>query len=448
MTEPATGVRAVARVGTPADQPAGPARITPVRRAGQFAGVHILQVLFIEALILAALALFAHGVIAATAGGLTALILIFATLARQHGRWWPEHWAMTRRFRHRNAPPADTAATDPLAGLRLLAPGLSIVELNLNPAPPADPDAATALDETTLVMPAVGNASTVAVARDSAGWFGAVQVQPATTMVAEVATSLPLARLVRTLSATAQSGVLLQVVTQARPDLGGATGDGPAARSYRDLTTALRHAQAPTDRVCWLAVRLDAYELAGAGADDEAAQRAPEVVAALIRLIIRTLDHTGLRAIPLDRSALQRALLASCGLDDPARAPRETWQGWQTGEVSHIGYWIRDWPDPAEVSALLRSIETGAPGAQTTVATMIAIPPPRYVDEDDETAGVAPTDATVRCMVRISTATTLVDAAHSAVQKCADDHNARLQRLDGEHGPAVYATAPTGGGAW
>src|SRR5262245_3823111 len=89
VTEPATGVRAVARVGTPSDQPAGPARITPVRRAGQFAGVHILQLLFIEALVLAALALLGHGAVTATVGGLTALLLVIATLARQHGRWWP-----------------------------------------------------------------------------------------------------------------------------------------------------------------------------------------------------------------------------------------------------------------------------------------------------------------------------------------------------------------------
>lgn len=453
MTEPATGIRAVARVGTGSEQPTGPARISSVRRAGQFAGVHILQVLFIEALVFVALALLGFGAIAATLGGLAAALLIILTLARHRGRWWPEHLAMTRRFRRRGASATGPPATDPLAGLRMLAPGLSIVELNMSPAVAADPAAngsgPAALDETTMLMPAIGYAPTVAIARDAAGWFAVVRVQPEATMVAEAEATVPLPRLVRTLSATAQSGVLLQVVTRSGPGAGGAaTGDGPAARSYRDLTTAIRHAHAPAERACWLAVRLDAVALAGAGADDEAVQRAPEVVAALVRLVVRTLEHTGLRAEPLDRAALQRALLASCGLDDPARAAHETWQGWQTGDVSHIGYWIRDWPEPTRVPSLLRAIEAAAPQAQTTVATVIAVPPPNYLDPDDEAAGVAPSDAHIRGMIRISAPGRLIDTAHAAVLRCADEHRAGLQRLDGEHGPAVYATAPTGGGAW
>jgi type VII secretion protein EccE len=453
VTEPATGVRAVARVTAPADQPPGPARIAPVRRAGQFAGVHILQVLFIEVLIVAAVALLGHGPMAATLGIVAAVALIGVTLARQGGRWWMEHWAMTRRFRRRGAAPAKAPVTDPLAYLRTLAPGLSIVELSMGPVPPADGAAdgygPSALDEATAPMPALGPAPTLAVARDAAGWFAVVQVQPEATMVAEAEATVPLTRLVRTLSGTGQAGLLLQVVTRSGPGVGGvARGDGPAARSYRDLTTAIRHAQAPAERVCWLAIRLDAYALAGAGADDEAAQRAPEVVCALVRLVVRTLSHTGLRADPLDRAALQRALLESCGLDDPALAARETWQGWQTGDVSHVGYWIRDWPAPDRVSSLLRAIEAAAPGTRTTVATVIAVPPPHYLDQEDEAAGVAPADAQIRCVIRISAPERLVDAAHAVVLQCADEHRAGLQRLDGEHGPAVYATAPTGGGAW
>jgi len=53
----------------------------------------------------------------------------------------------------------------------------------------------------------------------------------------------------------------------------------------------------------------------------------------------------------------------------------------------------------------------------------------------------------LRCLVRVATRqyglAATVAAMAEVVRQCGGD----LLRLDGEHGPAVYATAPTGGGA-
>jgi hypothetical protein len=96
----------------------------------------------------------------------------------------------------------------------------------------------------------------------------------------------------------------------------------------------------------------------------------------------------------------------------------------------HRTYWLQDWPTIAQAGALLDQL-TMVPAALTSVAVILA-PHRDAVD--------------IRCLARVATTASKTAAATAAVRERARLGNARLLILDGEHGPAVYATAPTGGG--
>jgi type VII secretion protein EccE len=251
--------------------------------------------------------------------------------------------------------------------------------------------------------------------------------------------------LARTLAATGQAGVLLQVVSQGNPAPAATVHPTtPAARSYRDLLTEVGSGPAPVDRVRWLVVRLEARLLAVAGAVGDVSDRAPAVAAALLRRAVRTLQRVGLTVTPLDGPGLLAAVHHCCGLDEGRDTPREEWGGWHSGQLTHVTYWISQWPAPAQVPALLRTLAE-VPAAQTTISTTIAVPP---ADLSEDTLDAPLGEAELRCLVRIAVPSERVAEVHAAVLQCADGCGARVHRLDGEHAPAVYATAPTGGGPW
>ena len=87
----------------------------------------------------------------------------------------------------------------------------------------------------------------------------------------------------------------------------------------------------------------------------------------------------------------------------------------------------------------------GLPALQTTVATILAVPP---VDLGADVLDAPLGDAELRCLVRIATTSDRLSDTQAQVVRSAEDLGAHVQRLDGEQAPAVYATAPTGGGRW
>ena len=52
----------------------------------------------------------------------------------------------------------------------------------------------------------------------------------------------------------------------------------------------------------------------------------------------------------------------------------------------------------------------------------------------------------IRCLARVAATPDRLDVGVRAIRERAHAAHARLLTLDGEQGPAVYATAPTGGG--
>jgi type VII secretion protein EccE len=275
----------------------------------------------------------------------------------------------------------------------------------------------------------------VGVGHDHAGWFAVTAVAPPSGMRGDAVSSVPVDRLTRAITESQQPGAVLQVVVHTIP----APSVEVDARhrcttSYRELLESF--GQVPASQTIWVAVRLDARTLAETGADPDAFEQAPAVVAALIRRVGRTLTRAGLTHQILDADGLLDALTRSCDLEQPppgSRVPvaRERWQSWQSARLAHACFWLSRWPEPGATAELIgRLVATRA--ALTSVALVVA-PGEEGVD--------------VRFLVRVATHPPALTDACRTMAEVAKRSGAELFRLDGEQGPGVYASAPTGGGA-
>jgi type VII secretion protein EccE len=259
--------------------------------------------------------------------------------------------------------------------------------------------------------------------------------------------TLPLDLLVRAIDDAEYPGAVLQVVTHTVPtptiEL---DGNQLAARSYRELQQSLAPVPIPADRITWVTVRLDARSRAEAGvAAGDDAEHAPALVAALIRRVARELRQAGVVHRILDADGVLDALTRSCDLEpvsgpapgpepasgsEPAK-PQEGWRAWYSGRLAHASFWIRDWPAVAGTGAVLDRLST-APAVLSSVALILA------------PAGEA---VSMRCLVRVAAPPNRLGPLCQALTRGASQARAYLFRLDGEQAPAVYASAPTGGGA-
>jgi len=407
MTEAPAPVRPVARAGG-APPAAGPATITTRRRPGYLGAVSIAQVLLAEAFVVAVVALLTRGwAVVAAAVLVGGVVLVFA-FGRFEGRWWTERAVMRWRFRRRRGPGLGAADDQRLSALRALAPELDVRNV-------------------------VGQDGTsVGVGQDAAGWFAAVAVSLPGGIRGDALSSIPLDRLARSLAE--EPGAILQLVIHTIP--------APSAEvdarhrcttSYRELLES--HGAVPASQTVWVVVRLDADTLAESINQADGFGQAPALAAALARRIGRALSRAGLVPQVLEADGLLDALARSCDLEKPApgSAPpvaAEHWQAWASARLVQVCFWVRGWPKPAGVGALIgRLVSVSA--AMTSVAIVLE---PR------------PDGTDVRCLVRVAARTAAIADACRAVREAADRGGAQLFRLDGEQAAAVYASAPTGGG--
>ncbi|HET6213654.1 MAG TPA: type VII secretion protein EccE [Micromonosporaceae bacterium] len=403
-----------ARPDTEAPATTGPVFLLPRRRPGHLGPVNVVQLLVAEVAIVAVLAVLKLGVAVVLGTIVAGLAVLVATWARGDGRWWLERQLMRRHHRQRRqaAPPVrDTDAR--LTALRWLAPGLSVQNV------------------------IAADSSQVGVARDDAGWFAVAALTPTGLLRAGPTGQLRLDAVVAALAEASQPGAAVQLVihTVPAPSLG-IDPAAPAAQSYRQLLAGFGADPVPMDRAMWLAVRLDLHALAEAGAGpDTDVEPAPAVTAALIRRVGKALRGIGVPYHVLDSDRLLDALVRGCDLPPAAgaggsEAPREDWSGWQSPYLAHRSYWVRGWPALGRTAALLSWLTT-VPAASTSVALTLT-PEGDTVD--------------LRCLFRVAApARELAQVCH-AVTRQARQEGADLFPLDGEQGPAVYASAPTGGG--
>ena len=388
----------------------GPAA-KPVRRPGHVGSLSVAQIVLAEVAVLVAVGAATRGLIPGLIAAVAALAVLILVFARRGHRWWMEHRLIARQHRRRRAAAVDTSASPALAALRTLAPRLAIHDVTA-------PDGAR-----------------VGVARDESGWFAAVAMTPTDPVHAEAA-PIPIDALVGVLADVDHPGVVLQLVTHTVPapslDLHAAS---LAGSSYRQLTGVFGPVPVPAHRESTVVVRLDAVALAEALLDHTADPgAAAALTAGLSRRMARGLRQLGIACRALDADELLRALARSCDVESSGSAPvREDWQEWHSAHLTHRTFWLQRWPATEQIGPLLEWTAS-IPAAQNNIAIVL------HPSEGDG-------EIVARLLIRIAAPRESMPGLTKHLMDGVARVGGELFPLDGEQGPGVYATAPTGGGA-
>ena len=409
MNEAPPRVRAVARVGAGAPVTRGRPTFVPRRRPGHIGAVNVMQLVAIELVLVLIMVLLRVSLWVALTGAGVGLIVAVALFTRLRGRWWTERILLDWQYRRRRAAGVAGTADRRLHALRGLVPDLTVQSVDGTGGVP------------------------VGVGHDSAGWFAVAAVSSASSMRGDVRSQLPLDALARVVTDAEHPGGVIQVVTHTVPapslDL---DGQRACIQSYQELLES--YGPVPADQTTWVAVRLDARVAAELSADE--AQEAPVMLAALVRRVGKALKRAGLPYQILDADGLLDALVRSCDLERPTEdgrpvRPVESWHAWQSATLAHACFWVRSWPELTRTGPLLDQL-AASPAALTSVAMIL----------EPEDGGIG-----VRCLVRVAAEPATLSTVCRTVAEVAARAGARLFRLDGEQAPAVYASAPSGGGA-
>lgn len=403
--------------GPPAPSAAAGTSRSPVkalRRPGHIGSLSIAQIVVAEVAVLVVAAVATRGLVPGLIAGVAAAAVVAFAFARRHGRWWLEDRWIAWQHRRRRSAALDTGAGPVIAALRTLAPGFAVRDVST-------PDG-----------------TRVGVARDEAGWFTVVALTPAEPVHQEAA-PIPVEALVRVLADADQPGVVLQLATHTVP--APSLGLHPASlagSSYRQLTGLFGPVPLPAHRESTVTVRLDARTLAEALLDHTAdLDAATALVAALGRRVATSLRRLGVACRVLDADEVLRVLARSCDLEAGALREagqvREEWREWHSARLAHRTFWLKTWPPDADGIGPLFDWVAATPAAQNTVALIL-----------DPSGG---DDVAVRALIRVAAPPEGLDDITTHLTEGVRRAGGELLPLDGEQGPGVYASAPTGGGA-
>jgi type VII secretion protein EccE len=395
----------------------------PRRRPGYLGAVGIVRVVVAEAVLVLVLVTLVDSSWMLVTALEASLLLVVALFVRRGGRWLSDFVALRRDLRRR-ASAARSGGAGPGGGTPSALGALL-------------PDLAS---ENTVGSDGVP----VGVAGDGAGWFATIMVTPPRTPPGDGhPPAVPLDAMTKAMADADLPGWVLQVVTHSRPAPGADLDTPPpCTQSYRELARSVGASAAPAQDI-WVVARIDARRLAETGRSAaEASRDAPGMLAALVRRLCRVIRQAGLTSQVLDADGVVEALSRS--LDpgpgsEPApapvtsgsrRQPREEWAAWYSPRLAHVSFWLRGWPAPEHFGAFASQLTSTA--AVLTSVALVSEPGRRGLD--------------VRCLVRVAARPAAVSKACAELRSVADGMGARLFRLDGEQGPAAYASAPSGGG--
>ncbi|RKT83906.1 type VII secretion protein EccE [Saccharopolyspora antimicrobica] len=355
----------------------------PQRRTGRIGAVGLGRLLAFAIVELAVCAIVFQSWWAAVVGGLIGVAAAAFLFGRRGGRWWTEILALRLRFRRRRGIVAARRDDPRLAALCELAPDFTAEDV-------------AGADDSKLGM-----------GSDGAGWFAVLEVTAEDGPLPPV----PMAALARI--ANEQPGVVVQSVLHSAP-----------------LPGTVRR-----DHVVWIAVRLDARAVASSAVDSGVDPNVPVLLADSAQRVERLFRRRGLRARALDTDGLLDALVRSCDLSEPADRrpvqPREEWDSWRSTRLRHGCFWMRSWPNPERGSLLLSALAE-VPEAQVSISIAVE-------------AGLRGTE--LSGLVRVAADAQHYDKTCEQVARLVELAGGRLSKLDGQQLPAVYASAPTGGGA-
>jgi type VII secretion protein EccE len=379
--------------------------------------VSSLQLVGLELAVVLALLAWRQPGWARPAGLALAVAIPLLVCARYRGRWWTERLVLRSRYRQRRTSARLIADDRRLTVLRDLVPDLTVE---------------------TVDGPAGGR---LGIGRDGAGWFASIAVAPPRGLRGEAGPMPPFDQLARSLAEAEQPGSVVQIVVHTVP--GSTAGAAqPCDESYQQLLRPLGGDPATPpasvgEQLCWVCVRIDANAIAEVAVDaPEAIAEVPAVLAALVRRVGNVLKRAGITYQILTGDALLDALVHSLAVEVTAagterRRAEEFWCAWRAGGLDHRCFWVRSWPAPDRSGPLLAELYQ-SPAAFTSLSFVLT--PTRNGTE-------------FRCLARVADAPGQIGAAVSGLRSAARRHGGSLFPLDGEQAPAVYATAPTGGGA-
>lgn len=386
----------------------------PVQRPDRLGPVHVAQLVIAEVVVIGVLAVVGRGPWLVAAAGAVGLLVLAVLLTRRQGRWLLE-WAWLQLRRRRRVAGGVATGPDPrIAALRSLAPALEVTDVD------------------------TAEGVRVGVANDDAGWYAVAVITSASAMGGDARPALPLDTMVTVLADAEQPGAVLQVVTHTVPPPGlvEPVPQVPASQSYQELVAQFGPGTVPLDQTTWVAVRLERRTLAELGvAAGSALDSAPGIVAVLIRRVAKSLRRTGVQTTVLDAGGLIGALARSCDLEEVTAGgpgPREEWSSWHSPRLAHRSFWLRDWPPLSHAAPLLEWLTT-VPAAASNLSLTLA---PAGDDAD----------VALRCLLRVAAPAGDLERLCQRIQQGGEQVGAALFPLDGEQGPAVYASAPTGGG--
>jgi len=387
-------------------------RTTRMRRGGGLPGVAHLVILEVAVAAVALAAITGNLPVLAIVST-TALVLVLTVFGRADGRWLYE-WALARWSLHQRR----SASTRLTSALSASQPA-SVALAGLAPR---------------LIIRSVSDRGrTIGVGQDRDGWFAAVSLGVWDDAWGQRDARLELERLVRLLDETVMAVSSLQVLTYQTVAPSGFVDESAAARSYREL---LASEGCPVEEMVWLAVRLspaDAAEAAATrGGGIDGVDRA---MAATVGRIEKILASAGIPYQTLDADGLREAIRFCTGLESsfPSQGsgtqPKERWSAWSAAGLTHVCFTVTGWP--AEPGRELVRQLSQVPAFAVAMAMIL-----RPYGERAGLLGI----------VRVAAPHDRLRGATRQLNRTAGRLGLRLRRLDGEQGPGVYATTPTGGG--
>ncbi|MCH7232977.1 type VII secretion protein EccE [Glycomyces sp. L485] len=398
------------------EQQGGPAPgetvVFTTRSSGRLGPLTVAQLIAVEVALTVALACLAFSLPIQAAGGAVALAIMVVAFWRKGDYWWYQTVPMRSRLRRR------VRALDPeqlTEVLHRIAPDLGITGVE-------DRD------------------ENVGIGHDNGGWFTVIEIGSSDG----VTKAIPLERLERLFDETSVPVTAVQLVGHTTPVGLAAYDSSAAARSYREL---LGDYPAVVHHKAWLAVRLGARDAREATAD-----RGGEVdgvykaLASTAQRVSKLLGNVGVPNRILDAEGVREAVQQSLGVafaPVPGDRTAEDWNHWYADGLRHVAYRITKWPGDAQ--ALHRTVDSlsGIPAAFVTVSIAVTAGTSGKVSPDGRVTG---RQLAVDAVVRLALDQASWESAQNQMLNVADQLGVRLQRLDGEHGPAAYASAPTGGG--
>ncbi|MGA8117420.1 MAG: type VII secretion protein EccE, partial [Actinocatenispora sp.] len=301
------------------------------------------------------------------------------------------------------------------------------------------------------VVDSAERGGTFGLGYDGTGWFAAVAVAPTDNPV-------PLRRLAEIVKDGAQVSRLQLVCHTSQAPVARLNAWAPAAVSYQEVSAKLTGPVPPGDSRTFLVARLDAtdaVEVAGdRGGGLTGVQRA---LGAAIQRIGRTLSGAGIGYRMLDADELLGAQASMLGIGavglagaggpgagsagvvgpgggGPVGQPSTDaqWDRFLAGGYAQVSFQVTGWPPVGErFAACLDNL----PVAWTSLSLLLGPASDRTTDDE----------VPLRGYLRIAAAPDALGPACAELAKAAGLQGMTLHRLDGEQGPAVYATLPTGG---